>query len=200
MGKLIVVQFITLDGVVEDPDGSDGTPFGGWAMRFGPQGVAGDKFRLGEILETGVLLFGRRTWEHFSTLWPARDDPFSQAMNRASKAVLSGSPLDVARWSGTRRAADLDAWLDETLPERDVVVIGSGAVVAQVEAAGRVDEYRLLTFPTAVGAGRRLFPDGRLLTLLSSEQVGPASLTRYGTAEAPSAAGAASAASAASTS
>ncbi|WP_426622975.1 hypothetical protein ACPPVW_09980 [Leifsonia sp. McL0607] len=105
MGKLIVVQFITLDGVVEDPDGSDGTPFGGWAMRFGPQGVAGDQFRLGTILETGVLLFGRRTWEHFSMLWPARDDPFSQAMNRASKAVVSSSPVDVARWSGSRQPA-----------------------------------------------------------------------------------------------
>ena len=195
MGKLIVVQFITLDGVVEDPDGSDGTPFGGWAMRFGQQGVAGDKFRLGELLQTGVLLFGRRTWEHFSTLWPPRDDPFSQAMNRATKAVVSGGSVDVGRWAATQQPADLHAWLDETLPERDVVVIGSGTLIAQLEAAGRVDEYRLLTFPTAVGAGRRLFPEGRLLTLLSSEQVGPASLTRYETASVPEAASTASAAS-----
>lgn len=75
MGRLIVIQFITLDGVTEDPDGSDHTSFGGWAMRHGPQSVAGDKFRLGSILEHGTLLFGRRTWEGFSTLWPARDDP-----------------------------------------------------------------------------------------------------------------------------
>ena len=68
MGRVIVVQFMTVDGVVEDPDGSDGTDFGGWAMRHGPQGIAGDKFRLGPILNTGTLLFGRRTWEHFSTL------------------------------------------------------------------------------------------------------------------------------------
>lgn len=53
MGRVIVVQYITLDGVVEDPDGSGGTPFGGWAMRYGPEGVAGDKFRLGDLLETG---------------------------------------------------------------------------------------------------------------------------------------------------
>ncbi|WP_426622974.1 dihydrofolate reductase family protein [Leifsonia sp. McL0607] len=75
-----------------------------------------------------------------------------------------------------------------------MVVIGSGSILTRLEAAGRVEEYRLLTFPTAVGAGRRLFPDGRLLTLLSSEQVGPASLTRYGTASAPAPASRASAA------
>ena len=89
MGRLIVTSFTTLDGVVEDPDGSDGTPFGGWAMRHGPQAVAGDKFRLGPILEHGTLLFGRHTWDHFRTLWPHRDDPFSQAMNAATKAVVS---------------------------------------------------------------------------------------------------------------
>ncbi|MGI8750949.1 MAG: hypothetical protein ACR2MN_01270 [Acidimicrobiales bacterium] len=78
MGRLIVTSFTTLDGVLEDPDGSDGTPFGGWAMRHGPQAVAGDKFRLGPILEHGTLLFGRRSWDHFRTLWPDRDDPFSR--------------------------------------------------------------------------------------------------------------------------
>ncbi|MEN2739847.1 dihydrofolate reductase family protein [Microbacterium sp. X-17] len=180
MGELIVVQFITLDGVVEDPDGSGGAPFGGWAMRFGPQGVAGDKFRLGAILETGTLLFGRRTWEQFSRLWPARDDDFSRSMNRAAKAVVSGTSVDVARWSNSEQVAGpLEDWLNATLPQRDVVVIGSGTLVGPLAAADRVDEYRLLTFPTAVGAGRRLFPDGALLTLTSSEQVGPASLTRY---------------------
>ena len=83
MGKLIVIQFITLDGVVEDRTAVSHTGFGGWAMRHGPQAVAGDKFRLGPILTHGTLLFGRRTWEHFSTLWPTREDAFSQAMNAA---------------------------------------------------------------------------------------------------------------------
>ncbi len=96
MGRLIVTSFTTLDGVVEDPDGSDGTPFGGWAMRHGPQGVAGDKFRLGPILEHGTLLFGRRTWDHFRTLWPHRDDSFSQAMNAATKAVVTHRPVNEA--------------------------------------------------------------------------------------------------------
>src|ERR687890_1179719 len=101
MGKVIVIQFVTLDGVVEDPDGRDGTAFGGWAFRFGPQAVAGDKFRLGTILESGVLLFGRRTWEHFSRLWPARTDPFSTAMNRADKAVVTRGTPDLTVWTGS---------------------------------------------------------------------------------------------------
>src|SRR3954453_9786880 len=101
MGKLIVIQFVTLDGVVEDPDGRGGTPFGGWAFRFGPEAIAGDKFRLGSILETGVLLFGRRTWEHFSKLWPTRTDPFSTAMNQMQKIVVTRRPLDVSAWSNS---------------------------------------------------------------------------------------------------
>jgi dihydrofolate reductase len=178
MGRLIVIQFITLDGVVEDPDGSDQTPFGGWGMRHGPQGVAGDKFRLGPILEQGRLLFGRRTWEHFSTLWPHRDDPFSQAMNRATKAVVTHRPIDPGTWSNSR-ALDrpLTEWVRDNVAALDLVVIGSQSVIAELAKEGLVDEYRLLTFPTAVGAGRRLFSEGRRLDLVSAEQVGPAVLS-----------------------
>src|ERR1700761_7140257 len=89
VARIILAQFITLDGVTEDPDGSDGTPFGGWAFRHGRDAVAGDKFDYGPILQTGVFLFGRTTWEYFSTLWPGRDDPFARALNAADKAVAS---------------------------------------------------------------------------------------------------------------
>jgi dihydrofolate reductase len=177
-GKVIVVQYITLDGVVQDPDGSDGTPFGGWAMHYGPEGVAGDKFRLGSILETGVLLLGRRTWDRFSMLWPPRDTPFAQAMNHAQKAVLTDRPLPAGSWENSRAVeGPLDQWIAETVATRDVVVIGSHAVVAELRAADLVDEYRLITFPVAVGAGRRLFPEPVYMRLVSSELVGPASLT-----------------------
>jgi dihydrofolate reductase len=91
MGKVIVIQFSSLDGVVEDPDGREGTPSGGWAFRYGQEAVAGDKFDLGEVLDTGVLLLGRRTWELFSTIWPGRDDPFSRKMNAIEKLVVSRS-------------------------------------------------------------------------------------------------------------
>ena len=63
--SVIVIQFITLDGIVSDPDGSGGTPTGGWAFRYGPEAVAGDKFRLGRTLDDGVLLLGRTTWDLF---------------------------------------------------------------------------------------------------------------------------------------
>jgi dihydrofolate reductase len=178
MGRVIIIQFVTLDGVVEDPDGSDGCAFGGWAMRHGPQGVAGDKFRLGSTLERGTLLFGRRTWEHFSALWPPRGDPFSQAMNAADKAVVTHREVPSGRWSNSR-AIDhpLEGWVREQVAARDLVVIGSHSVVDQLTRADLVDEYRLLTFPTAVGSGRRLFTESRMLELVSAEQVGPAVLS-----------------------
>ncbi len=178
MGRLIVIQFITLDGVVEDPDGSDGTAFGGWAMRHGPAAIAGDTFRLGPVLEHGTLLFGRRTWEHFRTLWPTRSDPFSSAMNAATKAVVTHRPIDAAEWSSSSAVpAPLTDWLAATLPSTDVVVVGSGSVVDAVTEAGLVDEYRLLVFPTATGSGRRLFRDGRRLSLVSAEPAGPVVLS-----------------------
>ena len=178
MGRLIVVSFTTLDGVVEDPDGSDGTPFGGWAMRHGPQGVAGDKFRLGPILEHGTLLFGRRTWDHFRTLWPRRDDPFSQAMNAATKAVVTHRLVDETQWAHSRPIdAPLAQWVRRGVATTDIVVIGSSSVAAELADQGLVEEYRLLTFPTVLGAGRGLFRGHRELTLLSSEHVGPAVLT-----------------------
>ena len=177
MGRLIVVQFITLDGVVEDPDGSDRTAFGGWAMRHGPQGVAGDKFRLGPILEHGTLLFGRRTWEHFGTLWPTRDDSFSQAMNAATKRVATHREIDPTGWANSKAIEEpLSVWVRGTLTSTDVVVIGSGSIVDALREAELVDEYRLLVFPIAVGSGRRLFPAMHRFELTHTEQVGPATL------------------------
>src|SRR5262245_48982109 len=101
MGKVIVIEFVTLDGVVEDPDGSGGNPWGGWAFRHGPEAVAGDKFGLGELLDTGVMLLGRETWQLFSKLWPGRTDEFSQKMNGMSKLVASRSLSDVSDWANS---------------------------------------------------------------------------------------------------
>lgn len=180
MGRIIVAQFITIDGVVEDPDGSDGTPFGGWAFRHGRDAVAGDKFNYGPILETGVFLFGRTTWEYFSTLWPGRDDPFATALNAADKAVATRTEVDLDRWQNSRRVeGDVVAWARAESVYREVIVIGSGSLVEQFVAADAVDEYRLRVFPTAVGTGRRLFPGLTRLELLSTERLGPTVLTIY---------------------
>ena len=181
--SVIVIEFITLDGIVSDPDGTLGTPLGGWAFRHGPEAVAGDKFRLGRTLDDGVLLLGRATWQLFSRLWPGLDDPFAARMNAVPKLVASRTltRTDTSVWANSQL---LDGDLVDAVQRerRDVIVAGSPSVVDQLMAADLVDEYRLLTFPTVLGTGRRLFPaDGPHVELecLAAEQVGAAVLARY---------------------
>ncbi|MBZ5737623.1 dihydrofolate reductase family protein [Nocardioides mangrovi] len=175
MTTLTVVSFTTLDGVVEDPDGRGGTPYGGWAFRYGPEGIAGDKFRLGDLYDTGTLLFGRRTWEHFATLWPTRSGDFADAMNRARKVVLSSTAPDLSAWPNSHHRTGIDD-LDGL---GDIAVIGSVSVVRALAAAGRVDEYRLITFPVVLGQGGRLFDGVAELHLVSSEELGPTTYAVY---------------------
>jgi dihydrofolate reductase len=182
--SVIVMQFITLDGIVSDPDGSGGTPAGGWAFRHGTETVAGDKFRLGSMLDDGVMLLGRTTWQLFSRLWPGRDDPFSARMNAIPKLVASRTLTDTSDWANSR---PIDGELTDAVKRerRDVVITGSLSVVHTLMAQDLIDEYRLLTFPTVLGAGRRLFPTGAAptyLETLSAERVGAAVLTRHGRA------------------
>ncbi|MFI6437274.1 dihydrofolate reductase family protein [Streptomyces sp. NPDC050759] len=179
--SVIVIEFVTLDGIVTDPDGSAGTPAGGWAFRHGPETVAGDKFRLGSTLDDGVLLLGRTTWQLFSRIWPGRDDPFAARMNAAPKLVASRTLTDTSAWGNSRV---MDGGLVDVVKreERDMIVIGSPSVVHALMAEDLVDEYRLLTFPTILGTGDRLFPtDGSPVHLecLSAERTGAAVLTRY---------------------
>ena len=182
--SVIVIQFITLDGIVTDPDGSGGTPAGGWAFRHGPETVAGDKFRLGSALDDGVLLLGRKTWQLFSRLWPGRDDPFSARMNAVPKLVASRTLTDTSAWVNSR-VIDGDI-VDAVKRERhDVIITGSLSVVHALMAENLIDEYRLLTFPTILGTGERLFPADSppaYLECLSAEQVSAAVLARYGKA------------------
>jgi dihydrofolate reductase len=158
MGDVIVVQFSTADGVVSDPDGRWGTDYGGWAFRYGPGAVADDKFRLGARMEHGVQLYGRRTWEHFARIWPGRGGDFAGVMNAVPKRVATRTAIDPTAWSNSA-AIDGDplAWVKEETNRSDVVVIGSLSLVHALAAADLVDEYRLITFPTVVGAGDRLF-------------------------------------------
>ncbi len=179
--SVIVVEFTTLDGVVEDPDGSGGTATGGWAFRHGPEAVAGDKFRLGSLLDTGVLLLGRTTWELFAKLWPGRSGEFPDRLNAAAKLVASRTLRDVSAWqNSTLLQGDLLGAVERE--ERDVIVIGSVGIAQTLGRHGLVDEYRLLVFPSLAGAGRRLF-DGVAadLGLVSTTQVGAAILSTYRT-------------------
>jgi dihydrofolate reductase len=180
MNRLIVIEFITLDGVVEDPDGSGGTPGGGWAFRHGPDAVAGDKFRLGPLMDTGTLLLGRRTWELFAGLWPHRSDPFSTAMNRIPKAVASRTRPDLDAWNNSALlAGDVAGELPRLRERGDVIVAGSVGLARALIEKNLVDEYRLLVFPTVLGAGRTLFGPGTPpgdLRLVSVERSGAAVL------------------------
>jgi dihydrofolate reductase len=182
MNRIIVIEFVTLDGVIEDPDGSAGTAGGGWAFRYGPEAVAGDKFKLGTRLDTGTLLLGRRTWQLFARIWPGRSDEFATRLNTAPKCVVSRTLTDVGAWQNSQViGGELTAEVQRLRAERDVIVIGSIGVVHALREHDLVDEYRLLVFPTVLGAGQRLFTDtgGGDLQLVSAEQNGAAALLRY---------------------
>jgi dihydrofolate reductase len=178
MSRVIVMEFVSLDGVMRDPDGSEGSPQGGWAFRCGPEAVVGDKFGLGEVLDTGALLLGRRTWQVFSNIWPGRDDPFSAKMNAVPKLVVSRSLEHVGEWqNSTVLSGDLAGEVDKRKQAQDIMVTGSASVVRTLMAHDLVDEYRLLVFPLILGEGTRLFPDGTApanLALVSAQTMGPA--------------------------
>jgi dihydrofolate reductase len=178
MSGVIVIEFVSLDGVMEDPDGSEGSRQGGWAFRYGPEAVAGDKFRLGEVLDTGTMLLGRRTWQLFSKIWPGRDDEFSAQMNAMPKLVASRSLEQATEWqNSTVLKGDLAAAVREHKRAHDIMVTGSTSVVRTLMAHDLVDEYRLLVFPIVLGVGARLFPDGTSpidLNLASAQTAGPA--------------------------
>ena len=177
MGHVIVIEFVSLDGVMQDPDGSEGSRQGGWAFRYGPEAVAGDKFGLGEVLDTGTMLLGRRTWQLFSKIWPDRDDEFSAKMNAMPKLVVSRSMDRATEWqNSTVLEGDVVAAVRERKRARDIMVTGSASVVRTLMAHDLVDEYRLIVFPIVLGAGTRLFPDGTPidLNLVSVQTAGPA--------------------------
>jgi dihydrofolate reductase len=178
MSRVIVVTFVSLDGVMGDPDGREGSPRGGWAFRYGPEVVAGDKFRLGEVLDTGALLLGRRTWQLFAKIWPGRDDDFSAKLNAMPKLVASRSLERAGEWqNSTVLQGDLAAEVRKRKQAQDIVVIGSASVVGTLMANDLVDEYRLLVFPLVLGEGTLLFPEGTgqaNLALVSASPQGPA--------------------------
>jgi dihydrofolate reductase len=176
MSDVIVVAFVSADGVTEDPDGVEGTDFGGWLFRYGPELVSSDPFRLDDELDTGALLLGRKTWEQFTQIWPSRSDEFSTKLNAMPKLVASRSLDRVDAWSNsTLVQGDLVDEVAKRKEAQDVVVMGSASVVRTLMDHGLVDEYRLVVFPTVLGQGTRLFGDtGPLdLDLASAEQLGP---------------------------
>jgi dihydrofolate reductase len=180
MGRVIVNQFITLDGIVEDPDGSAGTERGGWAWRDGGETVDGDKETLHEVVESATMILGRTTWQLFSGIFPGRSDEFSTKFNRMPKLVVSRTLKSVDAWSNsTLLQGDLVDEVRMRKTAQDLYVAGSGSVVRALIEHDLVDELRLLVFPIVLGEGKRLFPSGigRIdLEVVSAQRVGIATL------------------------
>jgi dihydrofolate reductase len=176
MGKLVVTEFVSIDGVFEDPGGAEGYEYGGWTFEY-DRGQEGDKFKLDELMDAEVQLFGRVTYEGFAAAWPAREGEFADRINRAPKYVVSTTLKD-PEWQNTTVISGDVVGAIADLKERTtgvILVAGSGTLVGTLLEAGLVDELRLMVFPTVLGRGKRLFPDGidRLkLRLAESSQVG----------------------------
>ena len=176
MGKVVVTQFVTVDGVIEDPGGSEARPFGGWAFRF-ERGEEGDRFKLDEVLAADALLLGRVTYEGFAAAWPSRVGDFADKFNGMAKYVASTTLRDPA-WNNTTVLADDVPGQVARLraaPGGDVLVNGSATLLRTLVEHDLVDEYRLMVFPTVLGAGKRLFADGSrvpALELVVSRPVG----------------------------
>jgi dihydrofolate reductase len=177
MGNLVVTEFVSIDGVFEDPGGSEGYEHGGWTFEY-DRGDDGNKFKLDELMEAKAHLLGRVTYEGFAAAWPSREGPFADRLNTDPKYVVS-TTLGNPEWQNTTVISsnvfdEISRLKDET--DGVILVAGSGTLVGTLLAADLVDELRLMVFPTILGRGKRLFPDGidRLkLKPVESKTVGP---------------------------
>jgi dihydrofolate reductase len=176
MSKLVVSEFVTLDGVMEDPGGAEGFDRGGWAFQF-ERGPEGDKFKLDEVLAADALLLGRRTYEGFAAAWPSRTDEvgFAEKMNTMPKFVVS-TTLEEAEWNNsTVIKGDVTEEISrlKQQPGGDILVAGSGELVQTLMQHDLVDELRLMVFPVLLGSGKRLFADGAGATAFKLVEVKP---------------------------
>ena len=176
MGKIVVTEFVSLDGVMEDPGGAEDFEHGGWSFEF-DRGDDGDKFKLDEALGSEALLLGRVTYEGFAEAWPSREGEFADKFNDMPKYVVS-STLEEPGWNNsTVISGDLAEEVSKLKGELDgeIVVHGSAQLVQALLDQDLVDELRLMVFPVALGKGKRLFgetSDKKSLRLADSKTVG----------------------------
>jgi dihydrofolate reductase len=176
MAKIIVTEFVSLDGVMEDPGGAEDFKYGGWTFEIA-RGDEGDKFKLDETMESDALLLGRVTYEGFAKAWPEREGEFADKFNQMSKYVVS-STLDSPDWNNTTvLEGDAVEAVRKLVEEQDgnIVVHGSAMLAQTLLENDLVDELRLMVFPVVLGAGRRLFgetSDKKRLQLVESRAVG----------------------------
>ena len=170
MRKIVVTEFISLDGVIEDPGGAENFKHGGWSFKFQDEG--GMKFKFDELMEHDAQLLGRTTYEGFAKAWPDMEDGagFAEKMNAMPKYVVSSTLTDPT-WNNTT-VISLD---DVEQLEGKLLVAGSAQLAQGLMRRGLVDELRLMTFPVVLGSGKRLFgelDDLQALTLADVQTLG----------------------------
>jgi dihydrofolate reductase len=188
MRKVIVSEFVTLDGVTEDPGGAEGFEHGGYSIRFGSGEQ--ERFKFDELAAADALLLGRKTYEGFAAAWPgmmeqyegpgrAELEAYADMMNSYPKHVVSTTLQEPLEWNNsTLIKGDVVEEIDKLKrqPGKDVLVFGSGDLVNALMEHGLIDEYRLMVFPIVVGGGKRLFKDGGAtanMELVETKTVGP---------------------------
>jgi dihydrofolate reductase len=176
MARIVVTEFVSLDGVMEAPGGGEDFQHGGWSFEI-DRGADGDKFKLDETLESDALLLGRRTYEGFAAAWPSMKGEFADKFNAMPKYVVS-STLSEPEWNNsTVLDGDVAEEVSRLRQDGDatIVVHGSAQLVQTLLANDLVDEVRLMVFPVILGSGKRLFgdaPDKQRLRLADSRTVG----------------------------
>ena len=176
MGRIVVTEFISLDGVMEAPGGGEDFKHAGWTFNIS-RGEEGDKFKLNETLNSEALLLGRVTYQSFAAAWPSRKNEFADKLNSMPKYVVS-STLEKAEWNNsTVLRGDVVARVSKLRQESsgDIVVHGSAKLVQTLIEHDLVDELRLMVFPVVLGTGKRLFgdtSDKKRMRLASSKTVG----------------------------
>jgi dihydrofolate reductase len=178
MGRIVVTEFVSLDGVMEAPGGGEEYKHGGWTFEI-DRGEEGDRFKLDEVFEAEAQLLGRRTYEGFAAAWPQMEDEagFAERMNSMPKYVVS-STLQEAEWNNsTVLAGDLAEEVAKLKQEVDgvILVAGSAQLVQGLVESDLVDELRLMVFPVVLGSGKRLFGESaekKPLKLTESKTVG----------------------------
>jgi dihydrofolate reductase len=176
MGRIVVTEFVSLDGVVEAPGGGEDFKHGGWSFEIS-RGDEGDAFKLEETMSSTALLLGRKTYEGFAAAWPSRDGEFADKFNSMPKYVVSRT-LRNPEWNNTTvlegDVPQAVAKLKEQL-NGDIVVHGSPQLVQTLLEHDLIDELRLMVYPVVLGSGKRLWgetSDKKTLRLTDSKTVG----------------------------
>jgi dihydrofolate reductase len=176
MGRIVVTEFVSLDGVVEAPGGGEDFKHGGWSFEIS-RGDEGDAFKLEETMSSTALLLGRKTYEGFAAAWPSRDGEFADKFNSMPKYVVSRT-LRSPEWNNTTvlegDVLQAVAKLKEQL-NGEIVVHGSPQLVQTLLEHDLIDELRLMVYPVVLGAGKRLWgetSDKKTLRLTDSKTVG----------------------------